>query len=140
MVAERGGNAMPQQPPQLRVRKMFGRRQPWEIQIRTGGEVRDDLLTGAIEEVAEKARRILTEICPEAWCQEQEWDNRIDFGVKQPDGKVVSEWIVLGELTEKLVRECGARLRLRQKGIPVDLKNEIPPPIYIGGGRGRPSN
>jgi len=104
------------------------------------GEVSGDLLTGTIEEIAEKARGILRAICPEAWCQEQEWDNRIDFGVEQPDGKVVSEWIVLREITEKRVRECGERLRLRQKGIPVDLENEIPPPIYIGGGRGRLAN
>ncbi|MEI9929153.1 MAG: hypothetical protein WDM89_00940 [Rhizomicrobium sp.] len=62
------------------------------------GKPPKNVLKGTIEEIAEKARHILREICPEAWCQEQEWDARIDFGVKQPDGSVAMEWIVFVRL------------------------------------------
>lgn len=91
----------------------------------------EKLLTGTIEEIGEIARHILSGICPEAWCQEQEWDNRIDFYVRQPDGKIVSEWIVLREISETRIRECSERLKLRHQGIHVALVNEIPPPILI---------
>jgi hypothetical protein len=98
----------------------------------------EKLLTGTIEEIAEIARLILSGICPDAWCQEQEWDSRIDFHVEQPDGKIASEWIVLGEITETRIRECGERLKLRQQGVHVALHNEIPPPIPLF--RGPPEN
>ena len=88
-------------------------------------------LTGTIEEIGEIARHILSGICTEAWCQEQEWDSRIDFYVKQPDGTIVSEWIVLREITERLIKECAERLKLRHQGIHVALVNEIPPPILL---------
>ena len=96
----------------------------------------DGPLTGTIEEIAEKARRILQAIAPDAWCQEQEWDDRIDFSVKQPDGKIVSEWIELREITETRIRECSERLKLRHQGIHVALVNEIRPPILLFRGPG----
>jgi hypothetical protein len=91
----------------------------------------EPILTGTIEEIAEKAERILKAIAPDAWCLEQEWDNRIDCGIKQADGKVVAEMILLREATETRIRECAERLLLRQQGVPVSLQDEIMPPIRI---------
>jgi hypothetical protein len=94
-----------------------------------------DLLSGTIEEIAAKAERILTEVTPGAWCQAQEWDNRIDCGVKEPNGSIAVEMISLGEATETRIRATAERLSERQKGIQVPLQNPLPPPVYIGSSR-----
>ena len=94
-------------------------------------KVAEGLLTGTIEEIAEKTQRIVTAIAPDAWCQEQEWDNRIDCGIKQPDGSVVFDMILLRDATESRIKESGERLLQRQKGIPVALPNEMPPAVRI---------
>ena len=91
----------------------------------------DSLLTGTIDEIAEKAERILATVAPDAWCQAQEWDSRIDCGIKLPDGSVVAEMIVLREATETRIREAGERLQKRQMGIAVALHNELRPPIFL---------
>jgi hypothetical protein len=91
----------------------------------------ENLLTGTIEEVAEQAQRILASMAPGTWCQAQEWDGRIDCGIKLPDGSVVAEMILLRDATEARIKEAGERLLKRQKGIAVALHNELPPPILI---------
>jgi hypothetical protein len=96
----------------------------------------DDLLTGSIDEIAEKAWRILKTIAPDAWCQEREWDNRLDCRIKQPDGKVVAEMILLRDATETRIKECGERLLLRQRGLSVALQDELLAPIFLFQGRG----
>ena len=74
---------------------------------------------------------ILAAIVPDAWCQAQEWDNRIDCGVTQPDGTVAAEMISLNEATVTRIKAAAGRLILRQKGIQTPLQNELPPPIEI---------
>jgi len=91
----------------------------------------DDLLVGTIDEIAAQAQRILNGIVPGAWCQPQEYDNRIDCGVRQPDGNVAAEMIALEYATEKGIRATGERLFQRQKGIQVPLQNEIWLPTLI---------
>jgi hypothetical protein len=81
--------------------------------------MKDKLLTGTIEEIAEQAKRILAAVAPDAWCQAQEWDNRIDCGIWLPDGTVVAEMIPLREATEPRIRGAGESLLKRRMGIPV---------------------
>jgi hypothetical protein len=89
------------------------------------------LLIGSIDEISEQAERIVTSIAPDAWCQAQEWDNRIDCGIKLPDGKVVAEMIGRKEATEARFKAAAERLLKRQLGIDVPLQNERPPSILI---------
>ena len=89
------------------------------------------LLIGSIDEISEQAEQIVTAIAPDAWCQAQEWDNRIDCGIKLPDGKVVAEMIGLTEATEARFKAAAERLLNRQQGIDVPLQNELPAPILI---------
>jgi len=91
----------------------------------------DKLLTGTVEDVAEQAERILAAVAPGAWCQAQEWDDRIDCGIKLPDGTVVAEMVPLRDATESRIKEAGERLLKRQQGIAVTLHNERWPPILI---------
>jgi len=93
-----------------------------------------NLLTGTIEEVAEQAERILASVAPGAWCQAQEWDGRIDCGIKLPDGGVVAEMVLLRDATDQRIKEAGERLLKRQKGIAVVLQNELTPPILLSPG------
>jgi hypothetical protein len=95
------------------------------------GKMTEPILTGTIEEIVEKAERILKAIAPDAWCLEQEWDSRIDCGIRQADGIVVAEMILLRNATETRIRECAERLLLRQKGVPVSLQDELLSPIRI---------
>jgi hypothetical protein len=94
----------------------------------------DNPLTGTIEEVAEQAERILASIALDTWCVTQEWDDRIDCGIKMPDGSIAAEMILLRDATEERIREAGERLLKRQQGIAVVLRNELPPPILISRG------
>ena len=91
----------------------------------------DDILTGTIDEIADKAENILAGIVPGASCQAQEWDNRLDCEVKQPDGSVVAEMIGLEEATASRIKATGERLLQRQRGNNVPLQNERWPPIRI---------
>ena len=54
---------------------------------------------------------ILAEIAPGAWCQAQEWDSRIDCGIRLPDGRVVAEMVPLSEATATRIREAGGYCR-----------------------------
>jgi hypothetical protein len=94
-------------------------------------KMNDDILTGTIDEISDQAEKILAAIVPGAWCQAQEWDNRIDCGVKQPDGSVATEMIALEEATVTRIKASGERLLQRQRGIHVPLQNELPRPILI---------
>ena len=90
----------------------------------------DDVFVGSADEIADKAERLLKAIVPDAWCQAQEWDNRMDCGITLND-EVVAEMIPLGHATENRIKECGERLLMRQRGIPVDLVDELRRPIHI---------
>ena len=92
------------------------------------------LLTGTIEEITAQAERILASVAPGAWCQAQEWDGRIDCGIKLPDGGAVAERILLRDATDQRIKEAGERLLKRQKGIAVVLQNELTPPILLSRG------
>jgi len=96
-----------------------------------GEELSNNPLLGTIDEIAAQAERILVAIVPGAWCQAQEYDNRIDCGVTQPDGKAAVEMISLEEATEERIKATGERLLQRKKGIPVPLQNEFWS-IFIG--------
>jgi hypothetical protein len=91
----------------------------------------DDPLTGSIDDVAQAAERILQSIVPDAWCQAQEWDGRIDCGIRLADGGLAAEMIRLDEATPKRIRACAERLLARRNGIAVILQNELSPPIAI---------
>ncbi|MGA8498971.1 MAG: hypothetical protein WB764_26045 [Xanthobacteraceae bacterium] len=91
----------------------------------------EKLLSGTIEEVAEQAQRLLASEAPDAWCQAQEWDSRIDCEIKLPDGSVVGEMVLLSEATEARIRAAGERLMKRKMGIPVALQDELKPPILL---------
>jgi hypothetical protein len=91
----------------------------------------DNLLTGTIEEIAEKARKILASYVSDAHCVPQEWDNRIDCIVRLPSGIVVGEMVLLNEATPSRIQEAGERLWKRRVGIPVALKNELWAPVRI---------
>jgi len=84
-------------------------------------------------ELATRAEGLLTSIVPGAFCTAQEWDNRLDYEAKLPDGTFVGEMISLDELTTSRLRETAERLRSRLAGDQVQFVNEIRPPIYIGG-------
>jgi hypothetical protein len=88
-------------------------------------------LEGTIDEIAEQAERILAPIAPGAYCVPQEWDNRIDCLTRLPDGSVIGEMIAMAEATEQRIRDAGERLRQRQLGINVPLRDELRAPIRI---------
>jgi hypothetical protein len=94
----------------------------------------NNLLTGTIEEIAEQAERILASVASDTWCVAQEWDGRIDCGIKMPDGSIAAEMILLSSATEARIKEAGERLLKRQQGIDVVLLNELPPPILLSRG------
>ena len=89
------------------------------------------LLIGSIDEISGQAERIVTAIASDAWCHAQEWDNRIDCGIRLPNGKVVAEMIQLSDATEARFKAAAERLLKRQQGINVPLQNELPAPILI---------
>jgi hypothetical protein len=65
-------------------------------------------------------------------CIAQEWDNRIDCLLRQPNGSIITgEMVSLRDATTARIKEAGERLRKRQAGIDVVLKNELPRPIQI---------
>jgi hypothetical protein len=97
----------------------------------------DRAITGTIEEVAEEAQRILRSVVPDGYCQAQEWDNRIDCMVNLSDGSFAGEMVILLEASENRIRETGERLKKRQQGLAVELKNELWPPILIARGPAR---
>jgi hypothetical protein len=70
----------------------------------------NDLLTGTIEEIAEKAQIILASYVSDAHCVPQEWDNRIDCVVRLPSGDVVGETVPLAEAAPSRIQEAGERL------------------------------
>jgi hypothetical protein len=87
---------------------------------------------GTIKEQAAQAQKILTSIAPGAFCTAQEWDGRIDCAVKLADGSIVTEMILLAELSEARIITTGERLQKRLQGLPVTLVNELRPPLRIG--------
>jgi hypothetical protein len=89
------------------------------------GETR--LLTGAIEEIADHAERILKSVAETAYTNPQEWDNRIDCLIKLPDGSVVGEMISLHEATEERIRDAGIRLQPYERHPP--RPNHDPRPV-----------
>jgi hypothetical protein len=93
--------------------------------------VSDNLMTGTIQEIEKQAETILVAVAPDAWCQAQEWDNRIDCCIKLSDGKVIGEMVSLTRVTEARIRQAGERLQKRKSGIEVTLHNELWPPIVI---------
>lgn len=93
-------------------------------------EMTEDLIAGSIDEIAEKARALLIAIVPDAWCNAQGWDNRLDCGITL-GGRAVAEMIPLHLATERRIRECAERLLMRQKGVHVDLVSEMPQPIRV---------
>ena len=84
-------------------------------------------------ELAKKSEALLKSVAPDAFCTAQEWDNRIDCEVRQPDGSFVAEMIGLKEVNVDRILEAAARLRQRSLGEEVVLVNERAPPIYLGG-------
>ena len=86
---------------------------------------------GTIEERAAQARRILASIVPGAFCTAQEWAGRMDCVIRLEDGSVAGETIPLGELTEARLIATGERLQKKLHGLPVQLVNELRPPIRI---------
>lgn len=84
-------------------------------------------------ELAEKSEVLLKSVAPEAMCTAQEWDNRIDCFVRQPDGSVVAEMISLEKIGVDRILEAAGRLRQRSLGEKVDLVNERGLAVYIGG-------
>ena len=95
------------------------------------------VLTGTIEEVAEKAEAILKTVAPTAYAAAQEWDDRIDCLIRLPDGSVVGEMVSLGEATEGRIREAGERIQKKFLGISVLLRDELWAPIRIVRDSGR---
>jgi len=92
-------------------------------------------LVGTVEQIAEQTERILKTISVDAWSCPQEWDGRIDCGIKLADGNIAAEMILVSEATETRVKEAGERLLKRRQGVPVVLQNELPEPILISRGR-----
>jgi hypothetical protein len=90
------------------------------------------MFEGTIEEQAGQAQRILASIAPGAFCTAQEWDGRIDCAVKLPDGSIVTEMVLLAELSEARIIATGGRLQKKLRGLPVQLVNELRPPLRIG--------
>ena len=90
----------------------------------------DSQLGKTVEEAAERAAAILWSIIPDAHCEAQEWDNRIDCYIVS-DGKTIGEMILLSEVTERRIRETAERLRQRRAGIAVSLVNPLWDPIRI---------
>jgi hypothetical protein len=86
-------------------------------------------------DLSQEAERLLTSVATEAFCTAQEWDRRIDCGIRLPDGKVVAEMVSLRRLTERRIREAGERLQKKAAGKTVRLKDERCPPIRIRVGR-----
>lgn len=84
-------------------------------------------------ELAEKSEALLKSVAPDAFCTAQEWDNRIDCDIQQPDGSFVAEMIGLEEVNVDRILEAAARLRRRSLGEKAALINERGPPIYLGG-------
>jgi hypothetical protein len=92
----------------------------------------NELLIGNIEEIAEQGETILRSyIGDQARCIAQEWDNRIDCIMRLSDGSIVGEMVSLREATASRINEAGERLRRRNAGIQVALKNELRAPIRI---------
>ena len=89
------------------------------------------MFEGTIEEKAEQAERILRSVAPTAFCTAQEWDGRIDCQIRLADGSFAGEMIGLAELNEARLIATGERLRKKLQGIPVQLVNELRPPIRI---------
>jgi hypothetical protein len=85
----------------------------------------------SIEQAASEAQKALSAIAPGAFCIPQDWDNRVDCLITQPDGSVVGEMIELSELDAARLQATGKRLRMRSQGREVPLVDEIQPPTRI---------
>jgi hypothetical protein len=83
------------------------------------------------EKAARDAEKLLTATIPEAACVPQEWDNRIDCIISLPDGSVVGEMIRLSDLSKERLKATAERLRMRLKGSPVRLVDEIRSPKRV---------
>ena len=72
----------------------------------------DELLTGTIEEIAEQAETILIGyLGRHGACIAQEWDNRIDCLLRQPNGTIITgEMVSLRDAT-------AARIRRQERGL-----------------------
>jgi hypothetical protein len=91
----------------------------------------DDLLIGSIDEISEQAKQIVAAIAPDAWCEVQDWDDRIDCMILLPDGSMIGEMVGLSEATALRFREAAERLLKWQRGIAVPLQDELRPPIFL---------
>jgi hypothetical protein len=84
-------------------------------------------------ELADKSETLLKSVAQEAFCTAQEWDNRIDCEVRQPDGSFVAEMIGLEDVDVDRILKAAARLRRRSMGEKIILVNERGRPVYLGG-------
>jgi hypothetical protein len=89
------------------------------------------MFNGTIEERAEQAETLLSQVAPGAVCIAQDWDNRIDCLLKLRDGRVVGEMVAVSQLTEQRIRATGERLRQWGEGVEVPLVDELLPPVRI---------
>ena len=78
-----------------------------------------------------RSEDLITKIAPGAFCQQQEWDNRVDCAIKLPSGAVVGEMISLRKLSIKRLEDTADRLRRRLVDEHVLLVDEILPPLLI---------
>ena len=89
-------------------------------------------IKGTIQEIAEKAQRLLRSLVPNSHCTAHEWDDRIDCTARLPNGtEIVGEMISISEVTEERILETATRLRQKQLGEDVQLVDELPQPIHI---------
>lgn len=92
-----------------------------------------DYRGGLWTELAKKSETLLKSVAQDAFCTAQEWDNRIDCEVRQPDGSFVAEMIGLEEVNADRILKAAARLRRRSLGEKTVLVNERGCPVYLGG-------
>ena len=78
------------------------------------------------------AEALVASVAPEARCTAQEWDNRLDCMVRLPDGAIVGEMVVLGDLMSKRLRETAERLQRIASGERVQLIRKIDLPVHLG--------
>ena len=81
--------------------------------------------------VVRLAEEILSSVVEGGFCCVQPWDNRIDCCLKLSDGKVIGEMVRLAELSGRVLREVGERLRCREMDPGAPLLNELRPPVRI---------
>ena len=81
--------------------------------------------------LARLVESLLREVAPEAHCQAQEWDRRLDCNVTVPGHGLVCFWLRYEDLTTEGIAEFAVRLGLLMAGETVDMADVLPKPISI---------